>query len=100
MTDVTNNLGISLSEAIDRASTYLGRQKKFAEAIQLFQGDVQEGLERTHKNAQGVLSKLMGELEMTIQRVSGKLVTAGKNVESQFVGLNKVSRTMRSAKQS
>lgn len=100
MTDVTSTMAMSLSEAVERASTHLARQKEFAESVHELQRDVQEQLDRTSNNAQRTFSGLIGELESTIRWVFGKLITAGEIVDTQYAGLNQVSWIMRSADQS
>lgn len=100
MADVTSSFGMSLSEAVDRASTHLARQNAFAEAVEAFQREIQEDFARATKATQSALSRLLGELESNMQRVFGKLTTAGQTVEAQYAGLSEVSSIIRPTKQS
>ncbi|KAI9787454.1 MAG: hypothetical protein M1816_007502 [Peltula sp. TS41687] len=88
LVEVTSKLGMSLSEAFDRSSSYLAREAKFADAVRNLQREAQEDLHRGYKDSQSTFEKLFQDFQTGVQQMSANISTTGKDLETKLVDLN------------
>ena len=91
MTEVTSDLGMALSIAVNRSTSQITSQKLFAQAVDAFQTQLQKDLVNARNSAEQLFSRLLEEMDIVAQRALSTVATTGQAVEAQYVGLAYVS---------
>jgi len=91
MAHTSSNIDEVLVETVNEAQRALVQQRNFAHAVENFQRQLLQDLEKSSRDAQSYFGKLTRNLELSIQSMFGKISTATRNVESEIAGFSQVS---------
>ena len=91
MAHTSSSIDEALIVALNEAKRALMQQKDFAGAVDNFQRQLLQDLEKSRSEVQSYFSKVMHNLEVGMQSMFGKISTATRNVESDIAGISHVS---------
>ncbi len=95
MTQLTSDLTGELDKALKNLSSWLVKQKSFAEILQAVQEEAHEGLATVGVRAQGMFSKLLEEFELAARRITDTSMAANRKAEAESAKLLNVRDTYR-----
>ena len=91
MAHTSSNVDEALVETVNEAQRALVQQRDFAHAVEKFQRQLLQDLEKSRSDAQSIFSKFTHNLELGIHLMFGKISTATRDVEADIAGLSQVS---------
>lgn len=74
---------------------HLARHKSLADYLQALQSKLQDEFTRAGQNAQAIFSKILADVELTAQKMTGKMHAASKEAETRYADLQSVRHLLR-----
>lgn len=91
MTEISSDINVALSKALENAADELSQQREFAIAVKAFQKKLMEELDSSSSQAHSYFSALMKSVESAANIVLSSMATSAKDVENDMAGLREVS---------
>ncbi|KAI9886088.1 MAG: hypothetical protein M1823_002106 [Watsoniomyces obsoletus] len=87
MTQLIRDMAATLSKVMKRATSYLDKQKSFAESVNALQQNAHNGLSTVAARVQATFSKLLGEFDLAAKRAIGDLSAASQEANAMSAEL-------------